>query len=151
MGSKINDLKLKFEKARTILDTIPGIDMNLNEQQNYYEILLKQFKRETDLFNSYKDMCKFDINQIEKQSREEEEAAAAAAAAATAAAGTSTASLPTATTTEQQQASNTEEHTMSEASASASSISSNGNLLLPTSAPALAQNSQSLFNNENRL
>lgn len=45
-----------------MLATMPGIDVSLSEQQNYYEELLKQYKRETEHFHSYKDMCKFDLN-----------------------------------------------------------------------------------------
>jgi hypothetical protein len=44
---------------------MPGIDVSLSEQQSYYEDLLKQYKRETELFLSYKDMCKFDLNQLD--------------------------------------------------------------------------------------
>ena len=48
-----------------MLTTMPGIDVSLSEQQSYYEDLLKQYKRETELFLSYKDMCKFDLNQLD--------------------------------------------------------------------------------------
>lgn len=51
---------------------MPGIDMNLSEQQNYYEVLLKQYKRETELFNSYKEMCKFDVSQLESPPKSSE-------------------------------------------------------------------------------
>ena len=44
---------------------MPGIDVSLSEQQSYYEDLLKQYKRETELFLSYKDNCKFDLNQLD--------------------------------------------------------------------------------------
>jgi hypothetical protein len=67
LSNKINELKAKFEKARGILSTVPGIDMSQSEQQDYYETLLKQYKREHELLNSYKEMCKFDITQLEQQ------------------------------------------------------------------------------------
>lgn len=57
---------MKFEKARSILSNIPGIDMSHTEQQEYYQTLLKQYKRENELFNSYKDMCKFDISKLDR-------------------------------------------------------------------------------------
>ena len=66
LGNKINELKTKFDSARTILTTLPGIDMSYTEQQEYYETLLKQYKREKELLESYKEICQFDINQLEK-------------------------------------------------------------------------------------
>ena len=67
MGNKINDLKLKFEKARTILSTVSGIEMSHTEQLDYYQTLLKQYKHENELLTSYKEMCNFDISQLEQQ------------------------------------------------------------------------------------
>ena len=67
MGSKIGELKVKFDKARSILSTMPGIDMSHTEQLDYYQTLLKQYKRENELLNSYKDICGFDISQLEQQ------------------------------------------------------------------------------------
>lgn len=40
--------------------------MSFTEQQEYYESLHKQFKREKELLESYKDICQFDINQLKK-------------------------------------------------------------------------------------
>jgi hypothetical protein len=65
LSSKINELKTKFEKARTVLTSMPGIDMSLSEQEAYYESLLKQYKHESDLIKSYKEMCKFDTSKLE--------------------------------------------------------------------------------------
>lgn len=44
---------------------MPGIDVSLSEQQAYYDDLLKQYKRESENFNFYKDMCKFDLDRLE--------------------------------------------------------------------------------------
>jgi hypothetical protein len=71
LGNKINELKLKFEKARQMLAAVPGIDMSHTEQQEYYETLLKQYKHEHELLNSYKEMCKFDVTQLEQQPDDE--------------------------------------------------------------------------------
>ena len=65
LSTKINDLKSKFERARSVLGTLPGIDMSLKEQESYYETLLKQYQRESELIESYKDMCKFDVSKLE--------------------------------------------------------------------------------------
>ncbi len=67
MGGKIGELKVKFDKARQILSTIPGIDMSHTEQLDYYQTMLKQYKRENELLTSYKEMCDFDISQLEQQ------------------------------------------------------------------------------------
>ncbi len=45
--------------------------MSHAEQQEYYETLLKQYKHEHDLLNSYKEMCKFDVAQLEQQPDDE--------------------------------------------------------------------------------
>ena len=66
MGNKINELKTKFDSARSLLTTLPGIDMSYTEQQEYYESLLKQYKKEKELLKSYKEICKFDITELEK-------------------------------------------------------------------------------------
>jgi hypothetical protein len=58
---------MKFEKARLLLNTIPGIDMSHSEQIDYYESLLKQFKYENELLTTYKDMCQFDLSRLDKQ------------------------------------------------------------------------------------
>ena len=79
LGTKINDLKLKFEKARSVLSTLPGLDMSLKEQESYYETLLGQYKREIELIESYKDMCKFDTNKLENMPNAEATAAELAA------------------------------------------------------------------------
>ena len=67
MGNKIGELKVKFDKARTILSTVPGIDMSHTEQLDYYQTLLKQYKHENELLTSYKEMCNFDISQLEQE------------------------------------------------------------------------------------
>lgn len=67
MGGKIGELKVKYDKARQILSTIPGIDMSHTEQLDYYQTMLKQYKRENELLTSYKEMCDFDISQLEQQ------------------------------------------------------------------------------------
>ena len=67
LGGKINELKTKFDSARSILSTMPGIDMSYTEQQEYYESLLKQYKNEKERLESYKEMCKhIDISDLEK-------------------------------------------------------------------------------------
>ncbi|CAF0849208.1 unnamed protein product [Brachionus calyciflorus] len=68
LGSKINELKAKFEKARALLENIPGIDMSHSEQLEYHQNLLKQYKKENELLNSYKEICKFDITKLENNS-----------------------------------------------------------------------------------
>ena len=50
---------------------MPGIDMSLMEQQEYYESLLKKYKNDKELLVSYKDICTFDISQLEKGPSEE--------------------------------------------------------------------------------
>jgi hypothetical protein len=45
---------------------MPGIDMSLVEQQEYYESLLKKYKNDKELLVSYKDICTFDISRLEK-------------------------------------------------------------------------------------
>ena len=40
--------------------------MSLVEQQEYYESLLKKYKNDKELLVSYKDICTFDISQLEK-------------------------------------------------------------------------------------
>ena len=65
-----------------MLTTMPGIDVSLSEQQSYYEDLLKQYKRETELFLSYKDMCKFDLNQLDTPPPPPESSTSAASASA---------------------------------------------------------------------
>ncbi len=65
LGTKINELKVKFEKARSIVASLPGIDMSLKEQEAYYAELLQQYKRETELIESYKEMCRFDMQKLE--------------------------------------------------------------------------------------
>jgi hypothetical protein len=64
-------LKAKFDKSRSILATMPGIDMSLMEQQEYYESLLKKYKKDKELLVSYKELCSFDISQLEKGPTEE--------------------------------------------------------------------------------
>lgn len=66
LGNKINELKMKFDTARSTLATLPGIDMSYTEQQEYYESLLAQYKKEKQYLESYKDICKFDISDLEK-------------------------------------------------------------------------------------
>ncbi len=44
--------------------------MSYSEQQEYYESLLKKYKTERELLESYKDMCKFDINDLDKEPSE---------------------------------------------------------------------------------
>ncbi|RNA03133.1 mediator of RNA polymerase II transcription subunit 9 [Brachionus plicatilis] len=66
LGPKINELKTKFEKARALLENIPGIDMSLSEQQEYYQNLLNQYKKENELLNSYKEMCTFDLSKLDQ-------------------------------------------------------------------------------------
>ena len=66
LGSKLHELKAKFEKARALLENIPGIDMSHSEQQEYHQNLLKQYKKENELLNSYKEICKFDITKLEQ-------------------------------------------------------------------------------------
>jgi hypothetical protein len=39
--------------------------MSLKEQETYYETLLGQYKRETELIESYKHMCQFDMEKLE--------------------------------------------------------------------------------------
>lgn len=63
---KMNDLKNKIEKSRTILATLPGLDVSMNEQQAYYEQLVSQYKRETELIDSYKKMCQFDVVKLDR-------------------------------------------------------------------------------------
>ena len=70
LGNRINELKMKFEKARLLVNTIPGIDMSHSEQIDYYETLLKQFKYETELLATYKDMCQFDLSRLNNQAVE---------------------------------------------------------------------------------
>ena len=65
MTTRINELKAKFEKARGILATMPGIDMSQKEQEEYYLKLLKQYEQENELLQSYKDTCKFDIANLD--------------------------------------------------------------------------------------
>ena len=67
LGSKIGELKVKFDKARTNLSATPGIDMSHTEQIEYYQTLLKQYKNDNELLNSYKEMCDFDISRLEQQ------------------------------------------------------------------------------------
>lgn len=57
---------MKFDTARSTLATLPGIDMSYTEQQEYYESLLAQYKKEKQYLESYKDICKFDISDLEK-------------------------------------------------------------------------------------
>ena len=71
LTTRINELKAKFEKARSILATIPGIDMSQKEQEEYYLKLLKQYEQENELLQSYKDMCKFDIANLDNPSSTE--------------------------------------------------------------------------------
>lgn len=66
LGNKINELKSKFDSARSLLTTLPGIDMSYTEQQEYYESLLKKYKKEKELLESYKEICKFDIADLKK-------------------------------------------------------------------------------------
>lgn len=66
LSNKINELKSKFDKSRTILTTMPGIDMSLIEQEEYYESLLKKYKKDKELLVSYKDICNFDISKLEQ-------------------------------------------------------------------------------------
>ena len=68
LGGKIGELKVKFDKARSILSTIQGVDMSHTEQLDYYQTLLKQYKRENELLASYKNMCDFDISKLDAQS-----------------------------------------------------------------------------------
>lgn len=66
LNAKITDLKNKFDKARTLLNTMPGIDMSLTEQEQYYENLLKQYLLKNELLNSYKQSCNnFDMPKLE--------------------------------------------------------------------------------------
>ena len=50
-----------------MLATMPGIDMSHTEQLDYYQELLKQYKRENELLSTYKDICTFDISKLEKE------------------------------------------------------------------------------------
>lgn len=60
-------MKTKFEKARALLENIPGIDMSLSEQQEYYQKLLNQYKKENELLSSYKEMCTFDLSKLDQK------------------------------------------------------------------------------------
>ena len=66
LGNKINELRGKFDKARSILAATPGLDMSEAEQKAYYETLLKQYYDEHSLLTSYKDMCKFDMSKLQE-------------------------------------------------------------------------------------
>ena len=65
LTTRINELKAKFEKARSVLATIPGIDMSQKEQEEYYLTLLKQYEQDNELLQSYKDTCKFDVANLD--------------------------------------------------------------------------------------
>lgn len=45
--------------------------MSLVEQQEYYESLLKKYKKDKELLVQYKELCQFDISQLEKGPSEE--------------------------------------------------------------------------------
>jgi hypothetical protein len=66
LNAKITDLRNKFDKTRSLLNTMPGIDMSLTEQEQYYESLLKQYLLKNELLNSYKQSCSnFDMPKLE--------------------------------------------------------------------------------------
>lgn len=66
LGNKINELKTKFDTARSLLTTLPGIDMSYKEQQEYYDSLQTKYTRERELLENYKTICKFDVTELEK-------------------------------------------------------------------------------------
>lgn len=41
--------------------------MSHTEQLDYYQELLKQYKRENELLSTYKDICSFDVGELEKE------------------------------------------------------------------------------------
>lgn len=59
-------MKTKFDAARSLLTTLPGIDMSYKEQQEYYDSLQTKYTRERELLEDYKSICKFDITELEK-------------------------------------------------------------------------------------
>ncbi len=64
MNNKINELKIKFEKARTTLSSLNGVDMSYMEQTEYYNSLINEYKLKVDLLNHYKEISSFELAPI---------------------------------------------------------------------------------------
>ena len=49
-----------MQRARELVDKLPGIDHNRDEQVKQLDILRRQFATKTDLLTKYKNKCDFD-------------------------------------------------------------------------------------------
>ena len=58
---KINDLKVKLQRAREQIDRLPGTDYSKVEQERQVEVLQKQLSSKTDLLRKYRNMCNFEV------------------------------------------------------------------------------------------
>ncbi|XP_019615668.1 PREDICTED: LOW QUALITY PROTEIN: mediator of RNA polymerase II transcription subunit 9-like [Branchiostoma belcheri] len=60
VNQKITELKTKFQKCRTMVEEMPGIDCSEEEQKQQIEQLRQQVTTKTDLLKKYKNLCAFE-------------------------------------------------------------------------------------------
>uniref|UniRef100_A0A8C5WDQ7 Mediator of RNA polymerase II transcription subunit 9 n=1 Tax=Leptobrachium leishanense TaxID=445787 RepID=A0A8C5WDQ7_9ANUR len=58
---KLSDLKDKFQAMRKQAGTMPGIDLNPDEQQQHLQNLRQQVQTKNELLQKYKSLCMFEI------------------------------------------------------------------------------------------
>ncbi len=59
---KVNELKVKLQKARDSVEKLPGIDLSKEDQEKRIEVLRKQLVAKTELLRKYRNTPIFDLN-----------------------------------------------------------------------------------------
>ncbi|XP_053327385.1 mediator of RNA polymerase II transcription subunit 9 [Spea bombifrons] len=58
---ELNDLKNKFQAMRKLVNNMPGIDLNPEQQQQHLQSLWEQVQTKNELLQKYKSLCMFEI------------------------------------------------------------------------------------------
>ncbi|XP_013393420.1 mediator of RNA polymerase II transcription subunit 9 [Lingula anatina] len=61
VGTKVNEFKVKLQKAKDQTEKLPGIEYSKEDQLKQLDILRKQLIQKTELLQKYKNLCNFDI------------------------------------------------------------------------------------------
>ncbi|XP_063285071.1 mediator of RNA polymerase II transcription subunit 9 [Pelobates fuscus] len=58
---ELNDLKNKFQTMKKLVNGMPGIDLNPDQQQQHLQSLRQQVQTKNELLQKYKSLCMFEI------------------------------------------------------------------------------------------
>ncbi|XP_032896921.1 mediator of RNA polymerase II transcription subunit 9 [Amblyraja radiata] len=58
---ELNKLKTKLQDTRDMVSSMPGIDVNPEQQQQQLQSLRDQVRTKSELLQKYKSLCMFDI------------------------------------------------------------------------------------------